>query len=450
MVFASPFMQRWLHSKHPIRLAFILWGVYALVVCIIVARDPHGRQVTSAYRFGSEAFAARQEMYPPGLHGWLYPPHSALALMPITWPPFLVGEILWRILGMAALSWATWRLWRTLIADAPDPKPTPADPACVSPTSPVAPIWRGLGQLALTRAPLFLLMSAVVMITAAGSSRTGQVNSLLGAGMALCALALAERRWWAAALWLALGFAVKPQALPMMLVAGVLFPVFGVRMLALSLALFALPWLFAESSYVWQQHLGWYTKMRNDATPEPGTWADICGLAVPILKLLHLDLPERAWTLLRITMAPLTLAASWWFTHHITRAPLHVPTAPTPTAADDRAVHLARFRSALVVLALCAAYVMLFNPRTEGNTYALFGPVAGVIASLALVERRWSLAIPAIAACVGLMFSRELTLNVTNFWVRPLCAIVITLVALALAARWAKGPSVSPATPSIG
>ncbi|MBY0374937.1 MAG: hypothetical protein K2Q23_13145, partial [Bryobacteraceae bacterium] len=101
----------WLHSKHPIRLALILWALYALVVCVIVARDPLTREVTSAYRFGSRAFFASTDMYPRGLHGWLYPPHSAVALWPFALGdggPILPIELAWRLLGIGALCAATW------------------------------------------------------------------------------------------------------------------------------------------------------------------------------------------------------------------------------------------------------------------------------------------------------------------------------------------------------
>ncbi|MFN0012772.1 MAG: glycosyltransferase family 87 protein [Phycisphaerales bacterium] len=474
-------MVSWLHSKHPLRLALILWAVYALAVCVIVARDPLTREVTSAYRFGSRAFFTSQDMYPRGLHGWLYPPHSAVALWPFALSdgsPIIPIELGWRLLGIGALCLATWQLWRRLVA-----APAPREP----------PVWRGLPQSALHAAPLFLFMSAVAMITAAGSSRTGQVNSLLGASFVLCALALADRLWWRAAAFLGVAFAIKPQALPLMLVAGVLYPPFAWRMAVVSLALLALPWLRGDWSYVWQQHIGWFVKMRDDATPEPGTWADICGLLVPALKWLGIDVPTRGWTMLRALMAPITLGACWWLTRaagaqsegglaaqtpsqregagggrvlhdDVTAGPSTLeaghgapsaasaagvagavlPSLPTPQpppsgrGLQPPSTSLERVRAAFMVLTLCTTYIMLFNPRTEGNTYAVFGPVAGTVAAIALRERRWSLSAVCVLACVGLMFSRELTLNVTNFWVRPLAAIVICGGAVILARGWAK------------
>ncbi len=427
-------MRRWLHSHHPIRLALILWAVYALAVCIIVARDPLTREVTSAYRFGSRAFFTSQEMYPRGLHGWLYPPHSALALWPFALgdgSPVLPIELAWRVVGIAALLAATWCLWLRVVAPAPAVPPLPE-----------RPVWRGLPQSALDAAPLFLLMSAVVIITAAGSARNGQVNALLGACFVFCALALADGRWWRAALAAGVAFAIKPQALPLMLVAGVLYPPFAWRMAAVALGLLALPWLRADWPYVWRQHVGWYVKMRDDATPEPGTWADICGLLVPVLKWLGLEVPARGWTLLRAAMAPITLAACWWLAGRGRRSPQPASSAgsgpPPPEGAET-----ARLRAAFVVLALCTTYVMLFNPRTEGATYAVFAPVAGTVAALCLRERRWAWSAVCVAACIGLMFSRELTLNTTNFWVRPLAAVIICAGAVALARGWghAGGPA---------
>lgn len=424
-------MSAWLRSKHPLRLALILWALYALVVCIVVARDPLTREVTSAYRFGARAFFTSADMYPRGLHGWLYPPHSAIALWPFALgdgSPVLPIEIAWRLLGIGALCVATWQLWKHLVAiggwagssSRHRSRPAGIDAASV-PVQQSPAVWRGLPQSALDAAPLFLFMSAVAMICAAGSSRTGQVNSLLGASFVLCALALADGRWWRAAACIGVAFAIKPQALPLMLVAGVLYPPFAWRAALISLALVALPWLRADWPYVWQQHAGWYIKMKDDATPEPGTWADICGLLVPVFKWLGIEVPVRGWTLLRAGMAPITLAACWWLSRG---------------TAD-------RLRAAFITLTLCTTYVMLFNPRTEGNTYAVFGPVAGTVAALALRDRRWILAAPCLLACIALMFSRELTLNVTNFWLRPLAAIVICAAAVHLAPSW-KAPA-SPA-----
>lgn len=450
-------MHAWLRSKHPLRLALILWALYALVVCIIVARDPLTREVTSAYRLGAGAFFASTEMYPRGLHGWLYPPHSAVALWPFALGdggPILPIELAWRLLGIGALCAATWQLWKRLVAAGPcvsscHPSRVGAatDPSAPSaaPRAP-GPVWRGLTQSALDAAPLFLLMSAVAMITAAGSSRTGQVNSLLGASFVFCALALADRRWWRAAAAIGVAFAIKPQALPLMLVAGVLYPPFAWRAALIALGLVALPWLRPDWPYVWQQHVGWYVKMSEDATPEPGTWADICGLLVPVFKWVGVEVPPRGWTLLRALMAPLTLAACWWLARPPRRSSTPAPplqeATPPPTSQTrpppPEGEETARLRGALIVLTLCTTYVMLFNPRTEGNTYAVFGPVAGTVAALALRERRWAMAALCVLACIALMFSRELTLNVTNFWLRPLAAIIICSGAVALALRWRR------------
>ncbi len=278
-------------------------------------------------------------------------------------------------------------------------------------------------------------MSAVAMICAAGSSRTGQVNSLLGASFVFCALALADGRWWRAAACIGVAFAIKPQALPLMLVAGVLYPPFAWRAALIALSLLALPWLRPDWSYVWQQHIGWYVKMKEDATPEPGTWADICGLLVPALKRLGLEVPSRGWTLLRALMAPLTLAGCWWLARPRRSSPPSASQTQPASPHDDEG---ARLRAAFIILTLCTTYIMLFNPRTEGNTYAVFGPVAGTVAALALREQRWALAAPCVLACIALMFSRELTLNVTNFWLRPLAAIIICGGAVVLALRWRR------------
>jgi hypothetical protein len=61
---------------------------------------------------------------------------------------------------------------------------------------------------------------------------------------------------------------------------------------------------------------------------------------------------------------------------------------------------LAPFPAALGLFTLAAAYLVLFNPRTEHNSYALLGPALGLFAGHAwlVLRRPWFAAAHALAA----------------------------------------------------
>jgi len=78
-------------------------------------------------------------------------------------------------------------------------------------------------------------------------------------------------------------------------------------------------------------------------------------IPVPCAELAGVAVPETVQTILRLVAALGTLALCW----------------------QSRRRHDA-VRSAAYVFALSVAYLMLFSPRTENNTYAMLGPAIAV------------------------------------------------------------------------
>ena len=410
---------RWLQSAHSLRLGWALWAAYAIGViiawCVQTFVTMKPRTVTDVYFTAARNLLRGEPLYVRDwLHGFLYPPHSAAAFTPMLLPPEAVAEAAWRLIGMALLVWATWSLWRRVVSAAGRGAPISAQ--------------------GMVTAPLFPLMSVVVAMVAAGSSVTGQANSLVGAGMVLAALSLADRRWWAAAGWVTLALAYKPHALPMVLVASVLWPAFAWRAALGALALLALPWVFADPSYIWTQHVLWADKMRHDAAPEPGTWSDLAGAAVPLLRALGFETVQSQWTYVRVALAPVTLASAWALRRGLEGLPI-IPRRGEESATPGSVCAVA---AASMVYLVCVTYVMLCNARTEGNTYAVFAPASAVFLALAMRDRRWAIAGGLGVCAVGMMFSRTLTGGETNFWVRPLAAAITVVLGVCWASGWGR------------
>lgn len=392
-------------SHHPIRLTFILWTIYFVGICIAVALQPKERTVTDVYRTAVGNYWSSKPLYlMDTLHGFLYMPHTAVSFTPVTWPPFLLGEWLWRLVGMAALLRGVYLLWsRFVIPEAPR-----REGQDLAATGHIRDAYRWSFWL--------VLMSVVVFVTAAGSSKTGQVNSLMGGLMIMAAVDLVDGKNWRAALWLGVTFAFKPTVLPMMMIAGAIVPRARLPMLVALLAPPALAWLNPDWSYVASTHEAWFVKMTGPAVPNEGWFSDVAGLINPIADFFRVEVPRVAYSLFRVLTAGLALVGAFWAGRQ-----------------------LGLRRAGFVMLSLSVIWIMLCNPRTEGNTYAIMAPIAGAIwAMLAMYRRTWWVVVVGLA-CLGLMISRELTLGETNFWIRPLATIICLAALGALCWQWTRG-----------
>jgi hypothetical protein len=107
--------------------------------------------------------------------------------------------------------------------------------------------------------------------------------------------------------------------------------------------------------------------------------------------------------------------------------------------------------AAILIWAMAGAYLMVFNPRTEGVSYGIVAPAFGVIAA-GLLERRplprWcaALAVLLLASGVLMIFVHELQKSHTDLVVRPsLTAVFLVLLGwFALSRRYPEalgGPS---------
>lgn len=322
------------------------------------------KSVTGNYRYGSERWRTSREMYSAGAHGFLYLPHAAMLFLPFELLPAWAGEVLWRWVMLAAYAGGVWSLCRKFLADRPN---------------------------------AFLLATLLAMPASLGSAQNGQTNLAIGGLCAFAAVCASEQRWGRTSLWLMLALACKPVMLPVIMLMGATRPR-SLPALAAGLAVFLLaPFLHTSPAYVLGEYHGAIGKML--AAADPGSWfSDIRGM----LRDFGLPLDEDVVVWARLVAAILTLFACVWL---------------TLTRRDP-------WRS-LATVALGVCYILVFSPRTEGLTYAMIGPIAGVLATSAIISRRWTVASLLISYCLILQFSKVITGEEHKYWLRPLCTLAL-------------------------
>lgn len=316
----------------PLELAVLLWGTtFLIVVALLLA----GRAPTLSYRVYEAAgrhWQARQPLYEDGtLEGFQYFPQAALLLSGFARLGTPLGGVLWRASGWIAIACGLWRVVGALV---------PAQ-----------------------RQQAFLVASTLTIGPAIGSLTNGQANLALAAFTLHAVAELSARHWWRASLVLALGVALKPLLLVLLLLAAAVHrPLRWRLMLALG-AVFAVPWLFAEPSYVAREYVSCLRKLSLSAYAGP-RYENLCGLFASVGR--HFP----AWLCWPAALGTLGLS-------------LRVQRREREPYAS------------LLIAAFAGSYLVLFNPRTQSTSYVLTGSIAAVFAAIQLIEQqpRWASAL---------------------------------------------------------
>jgi alpha-1,2-mannosyltransferase len=305
----------------------LVWLLPLLVVAVLVVRDPASRSVTPTFHLAVSRWWARQPLYsdPRGFH---YLPQFVLLFAPFHAPPAPIGDLLWRALSVGAVLGGLRSLLR---------REAIADPA---------------------RA--FFWAAALSLGPCLGAVRNGQTNLIFGGLLLVLAVLLAERRWRAAAACLVILCAVKPFGIVFVMLAPFVYPRLA-RPLAAGVALFLLaPFLVAPAGYAAAQCAGAVAHIVGWAGTTENRFADLAGL----FRAAGVELPVAIWTAIR-TLAALATLGVW-------------------VAAGRRVAEPAR---ALGLGLIGGIYLMLFNPMTEKNTYAVIAPALSVAAVVMLSRK---------------------------------------------------------------
>jgi len=351
-----------------LRIALLIWIVYAGIISALVAYNPSGRSATLEYQRATNNWWSGKTLY-RSRNGYLYLPQFALLYTPYELLPDRIGEPLWRLTCIASLAWAIWAAASQL---APDKKEA-----------------------------VFVIATALVLPSTFASARNGQVNMPLAALFVLTALALARERWWPAAIFLALTLVLKPISLAPILLCGVLYPRLRLPLFGSLVVAALLPLAHFHPNYAAGEYGAFFHNLQQAGNPKGRSWCDFAGM----LRVAGIDLPAFAQLAIRALAGVLTLGLCW----------------KVSKGAD-------RLRAAFTVLLLSTIYLMLFNPRTETNSYVILGAFIAIWAAVeGLVYRRLQLAgwLTLLALLLGTENYGWPIFPMTNLWAKALATSVL-------------------------
>ena len=373
-------------DKLALRAVLAIWILVGVIVFTIVAVDPVGRSATKEYQDASSRWWQGQESLYKGKNKYLYLPQAAMIYTPFNILPKRVGEPLWRMVCLGTLAFAIWTAARHL-----------------------APEKAGR---------IFLLATALTLPSALASARNGQVNMPLAGLYLLSAIAMARRRWHLSAIILAITLALKPISIVPILLCGVLFPRL-ILPLALWLAvMFGAAFLHHDPQFVSGQYQAFFEKLTGSAAKPTGhSWCDFGGM----LRTFGLILPDNVLFLIRSGAAVLTLGICF-----------------LALRARDA------LRRALVVMFFAVIYLMLFNPRTETNSYVILGIFVGLAGAYeGLIRKNTTAAIwwVLLALALGTENYGWPIFPLTNLWLKALVTLVLGVWLAIRVVRTPRGES---------
>jgi alpha-1,2-mannosyltransferase len=373
-------------TKRATRLTWIAWGVFFLAACLVLAIPKDRRQASAAYARGAERWRNALDLYDEGGKGFIYLPPSAVLYVPFSLLPRYPQDVLWRLVTIGLFAAGVYQFCR------------------------MAGEERG--------SEYFPLVSLLVLPKTWTCAVNGQATPAL-AGLSMLALAAIHRqKWGRAALFLAAALAFKPLAIVLILLVAALYPPMRSR-LSLGIAVFfAVPYLTQSPDYVTEQYRASVDMLRDAA--EIGRevrWAHLFSLG----KLLGIELAPTWETVVRVLAALATLAVCW----RVCRSKSEIPASkseipnPNPEISPWPLIYL---------YALATSYLLLFNPRTENNSYLMLSPAIAVFCVRAWsVEHRAAKAGWLCAAAVVIFAGHDFCAVVTPqsevVWVCPLVGL---------------------------
>ncbi len=315
-------MEAFLRGAWAARAALAIWLTYGSVLGVLVALEPDRRTVTPNYRQAAEKWwPGEEDIYTGKKKGFLYLPQAAILYSPFAILPKRLGEPLWRWVSLGILAWALWRAARVFRSSA------------------------------LPEGGAFFLLTVLTFPASLASAGNGQMNILLAALFLHTAVCLAKQKWALSAGTLVLAFAWKPLAAVYFLLAGALLPKLRGLLLGALVLAFALPFLHPSPEFVWRQFQLGAQVLRASSQPGFHEFCDLAGM----FRTFGMPLSDGVWFILRAFAALGTLGLGW----------LALRRRPWPEAQ-------------LLLYALAVTYLVLFNPRTEANSYILLAPAVAI------------------------------------------------------------------------
>ncbi len=315
------------YDKRWLRLGLILWILPWLVITVMVVSRPTKRTVTPLYHDAVKLWEQRQSLY-AGPYGMNYLPSFIPVFTPYHAFPVEVGDVLWRSTAFAGFAMGIWILTRKQGG-----------------------------------AKAFALVTLIGLPLCLGALRNGQANAHLGMTLLAAAACLYLKRWTLASIFLGLAVAIKPLGLAAVGLAFAAYPHLWWRLGLSVVGFLLLPFAIAPTAYVQSQYVDAYNNLRQCSEVTEHRFADINGF----LRTFGIPLVGKASLLVRAGAGALFALLCFVFVRRQT----------------DR-------ERALSWLAFSAAFLMLFNPMNESNSYAIFGPVLALWAwQFKIYDRRF-------------------------------------------------------------
>lgn len=294
----------------------------------VVVSHPRSQTVVSIYLAAGERWLSGDSLYAPNpeLDIFRSPPLVAAIFAPLTVLPEKFAGLAWRFLCTIVFLIGLARLRRDLLPD-------------------LSPNQIGV---------LYTLAAILVL----SPLNNGQVNLLL-AGAALNGTSdLIRKRWWAAALWFGLGAWLKMYPLSLGLLAVVVTPRLGWRLLVVTVVGFAAPFMLHDPGYALDQYRGF---------------------------LSWLDLDDRTYTALDRVPIDWTVLPRVWL-GVVIDTPLKWTVALTVAGLFTALVW--QKDNPFLALVLGSVWMTAFGPATEMNTYSQLAGVAVLL--LMRPQPRWA------------------------------------------------------------
>jgi hypothetical protein len=237
-------------------------------------------------------------------------------------------------------------------------------------------------------------------------ARNGQSTLIMAGLMMSACVDLAEQRRGRAVLWATLAVAFKPLAVVLLLLAPFIDRRLAWRAVLGIAVVLCLPFVTQQPAYVLDQ----YTKCAQmfRASSHCGM-IELWAQPFSVLALLGVNVSESTQTAIRLIAAGVAIGLC--------------VVARVRTGSS---------RAPEYLLAISVLYILLFNPRTENNTYAMLGPVLGLSLVAVLASKRPRggevafLSSLVVMLAVGDALVRLFAPEGEHIWMTPSVAIVFS------------------------
>lgn len=297
-------------------ISLVLWALILIYLVLVVCFTHSPSTVTQDYYTAGQHWLRGLPLYDGSGWKFIYLPQSACFYAALSWMPFIISEIIWRVILVLLL------------------------------ITSFAHFTQLMPQKQKT---LFFWLTMMSVIMGSAVLKLGQMNLTVLALTLLAIVSLKHQNFWWAAGLLALNFALKLTCLPFLIVLALFYRRMIVPLIVCLVVVTLVPFLLQHPSYVWQQYVGCIKNFHLLIHITDNThWA----------QLFNLIYVFSGWVMPKwigyLTRGAAALAVLFICNH-----------AYQHTNKSIRLVY---------IFTIVACYLVLFNPRSENNEYFIVIP----------------------------------------------------------------------------